>query len=153
MSQLILQHWKIMSIYLLLKESFSWKLWTGINNGYFMYLATSVTTFSMLSVYLPQELGAQFVSRSSILRLENSCSIFPSENTRKKCPFWISLIIFPCSGKIFYLTSLSDAATFMQGVPFPSSYEAWAKSYFLQLMWTWTLKSKHPLTYLPDTAG
>lgn len=53
----------------------------------------------------------------------------------------------------FYLTSSSDAATFMQGVPFPSSYEAWAKSYFSHLMWTWTLKSKHPLTYLPDTAG
>ena len=52
-----------------------------------MYLATSVTTFSMLSVYLPQELGAQFVSRSSILRLENSCSIFPSKNTRKNVPF------------------------------------------------------------------
>ena len=43
-----------------------------------MCLATSVTAFSMLSVYLLQGLGAQFVPRSSILQLENSCSIFAS---------------------------------------------------------------------------
>lgn len=42
----------------------------------------------------------------------------------------------------------------MQGVPFPSSYEAWAIVLFLTLMWALTLKSNRPLTHLlPAIAG